>query len=239
MDQQERAFRGVWFPAEVWLDKRLSALEKMVLLEIDSLDGEDGCYASNQYLAEFCQCSESKVSKAIAKLKSLGYVVVASFDGRRRILHSCLSENAEQGSKKCYPDEQKVPERVLGKSAREEKKERSGAKPSVSRETYDSIIDGYTDDEGVRDALREFVKMRKLIKRPMTNRALTNLLSRLTRLSGEPEVQVALLDQSITHGWQTVYPLKDDIPRQQEDVVMTEFGAVSRKDYETYMSYGY
>lgn len=239
MDQQERSFRGVWFPADVWLDNRLSAIEKMVLLEIDSLDGEDGCYASNQYLADFCQCSESKVSKAIAKLKDLGYVVVASFDGRRRILHSCLSENAEQGSKKCYPESQKVPERVLDKSASEDKKESGDRSHGSVRETYDSIIDGYTDDEGLRDALREFVRMRKLIKKPMTNRALTNLLARLSRLSSEPSVQVAILDQSITHNWQTVYPLKDDIPKASQDVVMTEFGAVSRHDYEAFMSYGY
>ena len=53
----DRDFKGIWIPKEIWLDERLNALDKIILAEINSLDGEDGCYASNQYLAEFCQCS--------------------------------------------------------------------------------------------------------------------------------------------------------------------------------------
>jgi hypothetical protein len=58
MDENKREFKGVWIPREVWLDRRLNALEKVILIEIDSLDStERGCYASNKYIAEFCQCS--------------------------------------------------------------------------------------------------------------------------------------------------------------------------------------
>ena len=53
---ENRDFKGVWIPKEVWLDTRLNALDKVILMEIDSLDqGEKGCYASNEHLAEFCQ----------------------------------------------------------------------------------------------------------------------------------------------------------------------------------------
>ena len=72
MSDNERDFKGVWIPKTVWLDERLNALDKVILTEIDSLDcGERGCYASNQHIADFCQCSESKVSKAISKLIGL------------------------------------------------------------------------------------------------------------------------------------------------------------------------
>ena len=87
----ERDFKGVWIPKEIWLDERLNALDKIILTEIDSLDcGEDGCYASNEYIAKFCQCSEWKVSTAISKLIDLGYIKALSFDGRTRKLKSCL-----------------------------------------------------------------------------------------------------------------------------------------------------
>lgn len=86
----ERDFKGVWIPKEIWLDTRLNALDKIILVEINSLDGEDGCFASNEYLAEFCQCSEAKVSKAISLLTELGYVKVVKFDGRKRFLKTCL-----------------------------------------------------------------------------------------------------------------------------------------------------
>lgn len=91
MDKEERDFKGVWFPKEVWLDNRLSALDKIILLEIDSLSSEEkGCYASNEYLAKFCQCSISKVSTAISKLIKLEYIELVSFDGRTRILKGRL-----------------------------------------------------------------------------------------------------------------------------------------------------
>ena len=121
VSEDKREFKGVWFPAEVWLDERLTALEKIILIEIDSLDGEDGCYASNEYLAKFCQCSQSKISGAIAKLKKLGYIRVKSFDGRKRILESCLTVSIGQTNKKEKSAQQNLEERVLEEtSSREE-----------------------------------------------------------------------------------------------------------------------
>jgi uncharacterized phage protein (TIGR02220 family) len=122
-EKGKREFKGIWFPAEVWLDERLTALEKMILMEIDSLDNEDNCYASNEHLAKFCQCSQSKVSAAISKLKKLGYVRVKSFDGRKRILESCLTVSIEQTNKKEKSAQQNLEERVLVETTSESTKE--------------------------------------------------------------------------------------------------------------------
>lgn len=93
---EEREFKGVWIPKEIWLDTRLNMLDKGILTEIDSLDNEKGCTASNKYLSEFCQCSETKVSTAISKLIELEYIYVESFDGRTRVLKSRLSNFKRQ-----------------------------------------------------------------------------------------------------------------------------------------------
>lgn len=122
-EKEKREFKGIWFPAEVWLDERLTALEKMILMEIDSLDNEDNCYASNEHLAKFCQCSQSKVSAAISKLKKLGYVKVKSFDGRKRILESCLTVSIKQTNKKEKSAKQNLEERVLVETTSESTKE--------------------------------------------------------------------------------------------------------------------
>ena len=114
MSDENRKFSGIWIPAEVWLDDRLTAVEKMILMEIDSLDNDDGCFASNEYLAEFCQCSKSKVSAAITKLVKLGYIRVKSFDGRKRTLESLLVVSRRQTSKNKKSDSQNVEERILG-----------------------------------------------------------------------------------------------------------------------------
>ena len=105
MAENERDFKGVWIPRTVWLDSRLNALEKVILTEIDSLDnGERGCYASNKRIADFCQCSETKVSTAISKLIKLGYIYVQKFDGRQRELKSRLSNFESQNLKECEAD---------------------------------------------------------------------------------------------------------------------------------------
>ena len=107
MSEYERDFKGVFIPKAVWLDARLSALDKIILTEIDSLDSSDrGCFASNKHIAEFCQCSETKVSTAISKLVKLGYLRVQSFDGRRRILKSCLSNSESLHCKKSEAESQ-------------------------------------------------------------------------------------------------------------------------------------
>jgi len=87
MEDLQRDFKGIWIPKEVWLDSRLTALDKIILMEIHSLDSEEkGCYASNKYLADFCQCTETKVSTTISKLKEFGYIELTNFDGRYRSL---------------------------------------------------------------------------------------------------------------------------------------------------------
>lgn len=101
-----REFKGVWIPKRVFLDERLNAIEKIILIEIDSLDAEDseGCYASNEYLANFCKCSMTKVSTSISKLIKLGYLYVSKNDGRKRYLKSRLSNFESQDFKKSEPD---------------------------------------------------------------------------------------------------------------------------------------
>lgn len=74
--KMDRAFKGVWIPKEVWLDKSLGWSEKLLLVEIDSLDNDDGCWASNEYFAEFFNLSKDRISKLISSLKKKGYVSV-------------------------------------------------------------------------------------------------------------------------------------------------------------------
>lgn len=104
-----RDFKGVWISKEVWLDKELNALDKIILMEVDSLDkGEEGCYASNQYIAEFCQCSVSKVSSSISKLIKLDYLYVKNFNGRIRVLKSRLTNFNRQTYKIWKADSQNL-----------------------------------------------------------------------------------------------------------------------------------
>lgn len=52
--------------------------------------------------------------------------------------------------------------------------------------------------------------MRKALKKPMTTRALELLIKNLQKLTSLKDEQIAIINQSIEHGWQTVYPLKNN-----------------------------
>ena len=72
-----RDFRGIWIPKEIWLNKDLSTNEKILLAEIDSLGGSsDGCFASNQYFADFFDLSKDRISRLVSGLKNKGYITV-------------------------------------------------------------------------------------------------------------------------------------------------------------------
>lgn len=76
MNEFKRDFKGVWIPKEIWLNKDLGWTEKLLLVEIDSLDNEEGCFATNQYFAEFFDLSKDRISKLISGLNKKGYIEV-------------------------------------------------------------------------------------------------------------------------------------------------------------------
>lgn len=75
-DGVERDFKGVWISKEIWLDKNLGWSEKLLLVEINSLDNEEGCWATNDYFASFFGLSKGRLSKMISTLKDKGYISV-------------------------------------------------------------------------------------------------------------------------------------------------------------------
>lgn len=83
--QDQRAFRGVWIPSEIYLDPRLTPTEVCLLAEIDSLDLGEGCDADNRYFAEFCRCDVRSISRYISHLRLIGQINVTNIGGVRRI----------------------------------------------------------------------------------------------------------------------------------------------------------
>lgn len=82
-------FTGYWIPIEL-THLGLNMQEQWLLAMIDSLDsGDPGyCFASNAYLAEKLQLSESRISFYITKLKRMNLIQEVGYDGRRRRLKS-------------------------------------------------------------------------------------------------------------------------------------------------------
>ena len=103
---EERAFRGVWIPADIWLNRELSLQEKVMLIEIESLQHpQKGCFKSNKKLAEFFGLSPNRVSEVITSLKKKGWVRVDQIrEGKqiieRRIFMKRPIDSADKGTRK-------------------------------------------------------------------------------------------------------------------------------------------
>ena len=91
------------------------------------------------------------------------------------------------------------------------KKEIEMLKKERKKETnYDKIINSMVEDEEIKNSIYEFIKMRNLIKKPMTDRALTMLINKLEKLSSDKDIQIKILERSILKNWTDIYELKGD-----------------------------
>jgi hypothetical protein len=89
---------------------------------------------------------------------------------------------------------------------------KTSTKTSLKKEkatNFDVLLAEHTQNSVLIDTLRDFIKMRTTSKKPLTDRALKMLLSKLKLLAKNEAHQVKLLEQSIFNCWQDVYPLKD------------------------------
>ena len=70
----------------------------------------------------------------------------------------------------------------------------------------------YPDDELLDEAFNEYVTMRKRIKKPIcTDKALHRAMNTLEKLSsGDNDLAVKILNQSVDHCWQGLFELKSD-----------------------------
>jgi len=72
-----KIFKGVYIPAVIWLDERLSPTHKMLLCEIDAMSEgkENPCIARNQHFATHLGCSKFSIKNMLTFLEKLGYIV--------------------------------------------------------------------------------------------------------------------------------------------------------------------
>lgn len=61
-------------------------MEKVLFVEIHSLDNERGCYASNRYFSDFFGVSERQIRTYIGSLKEKGFVSVSIQNRNERVI---------------------------------------------------------------------------------------------------------------------------------------------------------
>jgi DNA-binding MarR family transcriptional regulator len=86
IEQIEFSLKYVKMEPELFLNPKLNKTDCLVFCMIEFKDGENHCWASNKYIADFLDVSSTTVSTSISRLKDEGYIREVSFDGRKRVL---------------------------------------------------------------------------------------------------------------------------------------------------------
>ena len=79
------SFQGLWIPREILL-LPISITQKVLLAEFLALNKSNGCFASNQYLADFMQLSVDSIKKHLRRLKAAGYIDIQGGNYSRYIV---------------------------------------------------------------------------------------------------------------------------------------------------------
>lgn len=144
MSNQQRDFKWIWIPKEIWLSEDLTLQEKVFLVEIDSLDNEEWCYANNEYFSKFFGISKVRVSEVISSLIKKGYIEsnINAEEGNKRTLKTLLKKSLWGSQTKVY-------------EGHKEKFKHSNTKNNTSSNTDISTI---VDKEQALEAPQEYGK---------------------------------------------------------------------------------
>ena len=207
----EREFKGIWIPKEIWLSKDLTVMEKLLLVEISSLDNKEGCFAGNAYFADFFNLSKTRISLIIKALITKGYITstIIFKEGTQQILKRVLNicyrgyiTKVKEGTQHMLKDNNTVNNTISN---------------IVNK---DKRVEQYFADYLLDNLFKEFLELRISLRAKNTGRAVKLILKKLEGLT--PEVQTAMLEQSIENSWKSVFPLKKQFNDKNEPVSLAK-----------------
>lgn len=116
-----------------------------------------------------------------------------------------FTESETIGSKKTKPNEKVKDKEKVKVKDKEKDKEKVKEKEKISKESAEVM---YDPDIEVDDAIRDFIEHRKVMKKPMTGKAVELFVEKLNRMTSSPKQKVELINSAIEHGWMSVYEAK-------------------------------
>jgi len=101
-------------------------------------------------------------------------------------------------------------------------------KPIKKKSAIALVIPEWLDGE----LLSDFIDMRKAKKNPMTQKAISLLITKITKAFNAGHDTTLMLENAIVGGWQSVYTPKDN-PKQSNGVVINQHSGFTPKQIKT------
>ena len=131
-------------------------------------------------------------------------------DGNLSVTNTKVNGNLKDSNSNTSNGEKVTNTKVNGKlsvSPIKEKEKENNKKEKVT--SLDKIILDYTGNEELIEAIKDFIKMRKTIKKAVTDRALKGILTKLDKFGNSDFEKISILENSIENCWVSVYELKN------------------------------
>lgn len=112
------------------------------------------------------------------------------------------------------------------------KKESSELKPQtdISTPYKDAFAEFSGENAELLKAFRNFEKMRKKIRKPLSDEAKKRLITKLKSLSEDPDTQIKILNQSEDNCWLSVFALKQDAKPLKREYSSAELDFIKKLD---------
>ena len=189
---------------------------------------------NSQMIATITRHSVGDVEKAFVLFKDLGlievldsgaiymldiqkYIGKSSTEADRQREYqrkiTCSKENRKESNKESTP---KI-EIELEKDIDIDKETDTKKKKKSAKADLNGMINSFTENEELREALKAFLDMRKSIKKPIqTEYAFKLALNKLKQLSDIDSVRIEIVNQSVEHNWRTFYSVQNSYRTKTE-----------------------
>ena len=193
---------------ELIRDKSLKANTKILLLVLMTYENKEGfAYPSQPRLIEETGLSKNTLLKCLNELEEKGYIkrVKEKGENNKYYINSSIKIDTSEDITSIKNDTGgSIKIDTLKVRDISNKKEKENKKSNI-----DKIIEAYTKNDLLVEAIRDFIKMRSTIKKPLTDRALKGILNKLDAFAVNDLDKVEILENSIMNCWQGVFELKN------------------------------
>ena len=212
-------------PANVRYDKNLTPNAKLLYAEITALTNEKGyCWATNSYFAKLYGVNKGTISSWIKNLKDSGYIKIDLIYGdggknieKRYIYLKDAAEKTNEDEKEkddpihdfmysppendVYPIHEIMKENNTFNNTFNNTKNNTFNSFKESPKNKKTELKTFSDNPDLDAAIKEFIKNRKALKKPMTDRAITLFINKLDREFKNDDEKIEAIDIAIMRGW--------------------------------------
>ena len=226
----------------------LKATQKIVLITILSYHNKERGYSypsHSDLMRDCCIKDKNTLIKAIKDLETLGYLRKETIKGvGNRYYIEEVGENkttekissVENPTGGVWKTQLEVCEKPNTINTKTNTKINTNNKKEKEKTNIDKIINTYTENNSLVEAIKDFIKMRKTIKKPITDRGLKMILNKLDQYGNDDLEKIEILENSIVNCWQGVFELKHKkvptaIGTQNKNINVNPSICTSRRKY--------